>query len=396
MQALFKYFSSRSVSSSKVQSPRELVVGDKVNTKFGKVCVNEIRADKIYVVKLDNWKLANGKSPTLYLNKSSLQGIDLVSHRDNISKAFATPFVVGDVVKSTFGEGTIRTIRSDGIHVVDLKNWALANGCKPVLYMNAQSITKVSAPSSSGAVSPISVPVIVPVGSAKPVSPFKVGDNVKTTFGVGKITAIRSDNIHVCSLYKWDLANGCKPTLYMNPSSLIKSAGPTDLIPGDKVKCSFGVGVVKSIRDDGIVIVSLDNWSLANNSKPVLFMNPNSVTKAGTITPTGGFKVGDRVSTSFGEGQIIEIRKADNIHVVTLFKWILANKKSPKLYLNSKSLSLISRPNNITTLYNEALKSEKLKKRMSSILQFATGGIVGGSSTNNANGADVGCGCVIA
>lgn len=383
MQALFRYFSGKSSAKSET----EYAVGDKVTTTFGIGSIHQIRADGIYVVKVDNWKLADGKSPTLYLNYSSMKLIKedkILSHRENIAKAF--PLKAGDQVKTIFGQGTVREIRDDKIHVVDLKNWSLANNCKPVCYMNAQSLTLVSVPSSSGAASPIkpiSVPVVAPV-ITKPISAssFKVGDFVSTIFGPGKISTIRSDGIHIVNLFNWELANGCKPVLYMNPSALSKSAGPTDLIVGDKVKCAFGQGFVKSIRHDGIIIVGLDNWNLANNSKPTLYLNPAFVSKAVIPVPAGGFKVGDQVQTIFGKGQILEIRTTDNIHVVTLFKWILANKKSPKLYLNVSSLSLISRSNMINTLYNEALKSNKIQKRLA-----ASAGIIGSSAA--------GC-CIIA
>ena len=345
MQALFRYFSGK----GSMKSETEYAVGDKVTTTFGVGTIHQIRKDGIYVVKVDNWKLADGKSPTLYLNNSSMKLIKedkILSHRNKIANAF--PLKAGDHVKTIFGEGTVREIRDDKIHIVDLKNWNLANNCKPVCYMNAESLTLMSVPSSSGAVSPakpISVPVVAPVITKRiPTSTFKVGDFVSTIFGTGIISTIRSDGIHIVHLFNWELANGCKPVLYMNPSALTKSAGPTDLVVGDKVKCSFGRGFVKSIRHDGIIIVGLDNWNLANNSKPTLYLNPAFVSKAVVPVPVGGFKVGDEVQTIFGAGQIIEIRTKDNIHVVTLNKWILANKKSPKLYLNVSSISLISRP----------------------------------------------------
>ena len=52
------------------------------------------------------------------------------------------------------------------------------------------------------------------------------------------------------------------------------------------------------------------------------------------------FSVGDNVSSLFGEGKIVEIRESDDIHVVTLNNWSLANRQSPTLYLNSSSIKL--------------------------------------------------------
>ena len=100
MQSFINFVSEsfKSLTSSKVVSPRDLVVNEKVSCTFGKGYITEIRSDGIHVVKLDNWKLANGKSPTCYLNKASLKSIDLDIHKSNISKAFQT-FKAGDNVK---------------------------------------------------------------------------------------------------------------------------------------------------------------------------------------------------------------------------------------------------------------------------------------------------------
>jgi hypothetical protein len=48
-------------------------IGDSIECSFGKGSVSSIRnCDGIYVILLDNWKLATGTSPTLFLNESSL------------------------------------------------------------------------------------------------------------------------------------------------------------------------------------------------------------------------------------------------------------------------------------------------------------------------------------
>ena len=49
-------------------------IGDSITCAFGTGRVIEFRPhDKIYVVKLYNWHLAQGQSPTLFLNDSSLK-----------------------------------------------------------------------------------------------------------------------------------------------------------------------------------------------------------------------------------------------------------------------------------------------------------------------------------
>lgn len=50
--------------------------GSAVKTSFGSGKITSIRAeDKQHIVHLDEWKLADGKSPTLYLNQDSLQRV---------------------------------------------------------------------------------------------------------------------------------------------------------------------------------------------------------------------------------------------------------------------------------------------------------------------------------
>jgi hypothetical protein len=51
-------------------------IGDSIECSFGKGSISSIRSsDGIYVIVLDNWKLATGSSPTLYLNELSLKHV---------------------------------------------------------------------------------------------------------------------------------------------------------------------------------------------------------------------------------------------------------------------------------------------------------------------------------
>ena len=90
-------------------------------------------------------------------------------------------------------------------------------------------------------------------------------------------------------------------------------------------------GTIKAIRsEDGVVIIEPTSWKLANNCTPVFYMNPKDVKTL--------FAVDDMVSCSFGKGQIKDIR-ADGIHIVTLANWALADGKSPVLYMQESALS---------------------------------------------------------
>lgn len=100
---------------------------------------------------------------------------------------------------------------------------------------------------------------------------------VTTPYGEGVVQEIRStdDRIVIRPLH-WSLANNQTPTFYMN------SADVHPLYkPGTPIKCSFGNGVIDSIREiDGIYIISLTNWSLADGKSPKLYLNESSFSKA--------------------------------------------------------------------------------------------------------------------
>lgn len=66
---------------------------------------------------------------------------------------------------------------------------------------------------------------------------------------------------------------------------------PTDVIPeyaiGSKISCAFGDGHIVDIREsDGIYIVQLENWKLATNVSPILYLNQASVHPRNHIAET--------------------------------------------------------------------------------------------------------------
>ena len=98
------------------------MIGNKVNTPYGRGVIIEDRGN-IVVVKPNSWVLANNKPPTFYLNIKDIKF-----------------FEVGDKVTTSFGTGLINDIRADGVHIVTLNNWSLANGKSPTLYLNQSAI----------------------------------------------------------------------------------------------------------------------------------------------------------------------------------------------------------------------------------------------------------------
>ena len=105
-------------------------------------------------------------------------------------------------------------------------------------------------------------------------STLHVGDNVKTPYGEGCIADIRHDKIVVRPTH-WNMAGGQKATLYLNVSDV-------KLIfkVGDPVKTVFGVGTIVAIRDHGVpYVIKLKQWQLASNKSPVLYLGENSLVR---------------------------------------------------------------------------------------------------------------------
>ena len=316
-------------------SAATLKVGDNVSCSFGAGVLKGIREDGAHIVTLNNWALANGKSPVLYLNRASITSIDAAPS----SSGYVSDIQVGQQVRCSFGVGVLKGIREDGAHIVTLDNWALANGKSPVLFLNRASVSLTES-EAAVAVAPVS-------------SDLAIGQKVRCSFGVGVLKGIREDGAHIVTLDNWALANGKSPVLFLNRASVSLTESEaavavapvaSDLVIGQKVRCSFGVGVLKGIRADGAHIVTLDSWALANGKSPVLYLNRASVSlteaeAAIAVAASSDLVVGQKVRCSFGVGVLQGIRD-DGAHIVTLDNWALANGKSPVLYLNRASVFL--------------------------------------------------------
>ena len=105
--------------------------GDEVMTVYGQGKVFKVReATNDLVVKLNDWKLAQGQSPTLYLNKEAVVKVP--------------GLVIGAVAKTVWGLVRIIDIRRNGQHVAKAIHWKLADGVSPTLYLAPEAFALLS------------------------------------------------------------------------------------------------------------------------------------------------------------------------------------------------------------------------------------------------------------
>lgn len=166
---------------------------------------------------------------------------------------------------------------------------------------------------------------------------FQVGDKVQNNFGTGEIIEIRADGVYVVTLTNWYMADGKSPKLYLQESALKKIPSSSSIKTGDKVTCNFGSGQVQDVRADGVYVVTLSNWFMADGKSPTLYLQESALTK---IQGSSSFTKGDKVTCNFGTGELLDIR-ADGVYVVTLFNWFMADGKSPKLYLQESAIKKV-------------------------------------------------------
>lgn len=102
-----------------------------------------------------------------------------------------------------------------------------------------------------------------------------IGQIVSTPYGPGTVIETRKDHI-VVEPSTGTMAMGQKPTFYMNRADVRGVVSPED-----KVQTIFGRGEVQGVRDDGVIVVLLDHWKLANGTSPVLYLQDDCVTVMG-------------------------------------------------------------------------------------------------------------------
>ena len=88
------------------------------------------RLESDYVVKLNNWKIAQGQSPTCYLQDTSIVKIP--------------GFQIGAVAKTVWGLIRLKEVRRDGTHICEAVHWSLADGKPPTLYLAPEAFALMS------------------------------------------------------------------------------------------------------------------------------------------------------------------------------------------------------------------------------------------------------------
>jgi hypothetical protein len=166
-----------------------MFAGQHVTTPYGKGIIKDVRENGA-VVTPTSWRLAGGQAPQFFLHKKDISPL----------------FNIGDHVKTAYGIGEIKSIRtSDGIHVVKLVNWKQAVGNTPELYIHGQSLEPIDKDSTNNSNNPTLN------------EHFCVNMLVNTPFGVGTIKEIRETGQLVVEPRNWQLATGRPPVFYLDP-----------------------------------------------------------------------------------------------------------------------------------------------------------------------------------
>ena len=208
-----------------------------VNTVYGPGFIEQIR-ETDYVVKLTGWQLAQGQSPTLYLQKESIKLIPSV--------------FPGVVISTTYGPARLEKIRPDNMFVARPINWFLANNTTATLNLHPTSVSQPIKPTQTPG--------------------FLQGDEVMTVYGQGFVEAVRDTDL-IIKLRNWKLAQGQSPTCHLSAASCVK-------IPGFSInqcaKTVWGIVRILEIRRDGTHVCEALHWKLADGKSPRFHLEPHA------------------------------------------------------------------------------------------------------------------------
>jgi len=169
---------------------------------------------------------------------------------------------------------------------ISLSSWKLANGSHPILYCTAESALAWKAMDEDESRSRQSGGIFSAFGSI-------------VSVGMKKLIVGKSDR---------------KPAEV--PSEILVPHIERYYENGGAVVTSFGNGTVTAFREtDGMYTVTLDNWTMANNSLPKAFLRRDSLSHQ--IAP--GCIEGYPVLTSFGlSGTLVSVQPKTGVHIVTI------------------------------------------------------------------------------
>lgn len=115
----------------KLSQSSGILEGDEVMTVYGAGFVEKKRLEqKDLVVKLRKWALAQGQSPTCYLQEAAVVKIHHLK--------------VGSIAKTVWGLVKVVEIRRDGQHVCDAVHWIMADGKPPRFYIAPEAFALMS------------------------------------------------------------------------------------------------------------------------------------------------------------------------------------------------------------------------------------------------------------
>lgn len=215
-------------------SDKKFGVFQAVATVYGPGYILEVREGD-YIVRLGNWQLAQGQSPTCYLQEDALTKIN--------------GCYPGSLVDTVYGLCRVESIRGDGTHIVKPVNWKLANATCATLYLQPDAVKLSFTPG------------------------FDQGDAVMTVYGPGYVESKREKDL-VVKCDNWALAQGQSPTCYLAPESCVKVPG----VPiGMCAKSVWGLVRINNIRRDGTHVCRALHWNLANSLPPTLFLAPEAL-----------------------------------------------------------------------------------------------------------------------
>jgi hypothetical protein len=374
-KSTFSFWSSRTESTK----PKALFnKDDKCNTPYGCGTVIEYRENTgIVVISLSNW------SGVCYLNAESVKIVSegffnsilrIFSEESKqpalqpispSKKELQFPYAKNSSVVTPFGEGAVirplqrrfseniatdkiktqsissetNTDRSSEVETIAIRlsSWRLADGSCAMLYCTAESAldwkgigdeerSKGSGGilSTFGSIVSQSVKNLI-VGKPKKKTSkipseitvhlferfYEDGAAVKTPFGVGVVTAFReTDGMYIVTLYRWKMANGTCPKIYLQKGSL-SCLIARNCIEGYPVLTSLGMsGTLISIQPKtGVHVVAVSTAGM------VCYLQPKDV-----LCPLKA-AVGEGVLTPYGEGTVVKFRPSDETYEISLLGW---------------------------------------------------------------------------